>query len=300
MRVLVIGRAGQVARALSEQAAAQGATVTLVGRPQLDLAEPESIAPALGRAGGDIVVNAAADTAVDRAEAKPARAFAVNGRGAGAVAAAAAALRLPVIQISTDYVFDGRLKRPYRESDPVAPLGAYGGSKLAGEQAVAQATPDHVILRTAWLYAPFGQNFVRTMLRLAATRAEIAVVADQHGNPTSALDLAAGILSVCRNLLGRPDDPALRGVFHMTAAGAASWADLAETVFAASAQRGGPQARVRRIATEDYPTPARRPANSRLDCAKLAAVHGIALPPWPASVAACVERLLAADPDRTA
>jgi dTDP-4-dehydrorhamnose reductase len=296
MRVLVIGRDGQVARTLVEQAPAHDATVTLMARPELDLAVPASIAPALRRAGGDIIVNAAAYTAVDRAEAEPELALAINGVGAGAVAAAAAAMDVPVVQISTDYVFDGTQPRPYRESDPVAPLGAYGRSKLLGEHAVAEATANHVILRTAWVYAPFGNNFVRTMLRLAAEREEVGVVADQHGNPTSAHDIADGILAVCRNLLTRPEDEALRGVFHMTAAGEASWADLAETVFSASARHGGPQARVRRIETADYPTPARRPANSRLDCSKLSRLHGIALPGWEASVATRVARLLAAAP----
>jgi dTDP-4-dehydrorhamnose reductase len=294
MRLLVTGREGQVARALAERAAAQGVTVVPLARPELDLGHPETILPALRRAGGDIVVNAAAYTAVDRAESEPDLAHAVNATGAGAVAAAAAHLRIPVVQISTDYVFDGTCERPYRESDPVGPVGAYGRSKLAGEAAVAAATPDHVILRTAWVYAPFGQNFVRTMLRLAESREEVGVVADQQGTPTSALDIADGVIAVCRNLLARPDDQELRGVFHLTGAGHATWADLAEAVFATSARLGGPAARVRRIRSEEYPTPARRPANSRLDGSRLQRVHGVVLPDWRASVRSCVGRLLAA------
>ena len=180
-----------------------------------------------------------------------------------------------------------------RESDPVGPVSAYGRSKLAGEAAVAAATPDHAILRTAWVYAPFGQNFVRTMLRLAESRNEVAVVADQHGTPTSALDIADGVIAVCRNLLAQPHERALRGVFHLTGAGATTWAEFAELVFATSAELGGPAARVRRIRTDEYPTPARRPANSRLDGTKLQAVHGLTLPDWQDSVRACVERLLA-------
>jgi dTDP-4-dehydrorhamnose reductase len=197
-----------------------------------------------------------------------------------------------VIQLSTDYVFDGGLTRPYREDDATGPLSAYGASKLAGEQAVAAATANHAILRTAWVYAPFGKNFVRTMLRLAETRGEVSVVADQHGSPTSALDIADAIFTVARNLAGRPDDASLRGVFHMSAAGEAVWADVAEAIFAARERLGGRPVRVRRIATADYPTPARRPANSRLDCGKLALVHGVRLPQWRASLNACVERLL--------
>jgi dTDP-4-dehydrorhamnose reductase len=229
---------------------------------------------------------------VDGAESEPELAQAINGIGAGAVAGAAAAMNVPVIQISTDYVFDGAAGRPYREDDATRPLGAYGSSKLLGEQAVADANPNHAILRTAWIYSPFGKNFVKTMLRLAADRDEIGVVADQVGSPTSALDIADGVLAVGRNLVERPQDSALRGVFHMAGGGFASWADFAREIFAVSARLGGPGARVRPIGTADYPTPARRPANSRLDCGKLASVHGVALPPWHASLEPCIRRLV--------
>jgi dTDP-4-dehydrorhamnose reductase len=292
VRIIVIGREGQVACALAERAPAHGAKAVLLGRPKLDLADPSGIEDILLDTGGDLIVNAAAYTAVDRAESEPELAEAINAIGAGAVAGAAAAMNAPVIQISTDYVFDGAAERPYREDDPVRPLGAYGSSKLLGEQAVADANPNHAILRTAWIYSPFGKNFVKTMLRLAADRDEIGVVADQVGSPTSALDIADGVLAVGRNLVEKPQDSALRGVFHMAGGGFASWADFAREIFALSSRLGGPGARVRPIGTADYPTPARRPANSRLDCGKLASIHGVALPPWQASLEACIRRLV--------
>jgi dTDP-4-dehydrorhamnose reductase len=296
MRVIVIGRDGQVARALGERAPAHGVEAVLLGRPRLDLADPSGIEDILLETGGDLIVNAAAYTAVDGAESEPELAQAVNGIGAGAVAGAAAAMNAPVIQISTDYVFDGTASRPYREDDATGPLGAYGASKLLGEEAVADANPNHAILRTAWIYSPFGRNFVRTMLRLAGDRDEIGVVADQVGSPTGAHDIADGVLTVGRNLLERPQERALRGVFHMAGGGFASWADLAREIFSVSARLGGPAARVRPIGTADYPTPARRPANSRLDCGKLASVHGVALPPWRESLEACLRRLVGDGP----
>lgn len=295
VRIVVTGQNGQVATALSERAPT-GVTVVALGRPLLDLERLETIAPAIAAAKPDVVVNAAAFTAVDLAESEEGKAHRVNGIAAGAVARAAAALRVPVIQISTDYVFDGALDRPYREDDETGPISAYGRSKLAGEVAVAAATGNHAILRTAWVYSPFGKNFVRTMLRLAQTRDEIGVVADQFGNPTSALDIADGIFAIARNLTDRPQDATLRGIFHMTARGEGCWADVAETIFAERAAAGLAPVRVKRIATSDYPTPARRPANSRLDCDKLAAAHGVALPDWHQSLRACVRRLITEDP----
>ncbi len=292
MRIIVIGREGQAARALTERAALHGAQALSIGRPRLDLADPSGIEDILRETGGDLIVNAAAYTAVDQAETEPTLAEAINGVGAGVVAGVAAAMGVPLIHISTDYVFDGSLDRPYRESDPVRPLGAYGASKLLGEQAVAEAAGDHAILRIAWIYSPFGRNFVKTMLRLAQDRDEIGVVADQIGSPTSALDLADGIYAVARNLLERPRERELRGVFHMAGEGFASWAELASEVFAVSARLGGPVATVKPLTTADYPTPAKRPANSRLDCTKLETAHGVKLPSWRSSLAQCLERLI--------
>lgn len=293
MRIAVTGRTGQVVQSLLALAEAAGVTVIPVGRPELDLEQPASSLQALAAAEPDCIVNAAAYTAVDKAEAEPELAMRINGFGAGVVAAAAAALGVPLIQISTDYVFDGTSPRPWRESDATAPLGAYGRSKLAGEEAVAASTEDYAILRTAWVYSPYGGNFVKTMLRLAETRDELGVVSDQLGSPTSAPDLAEAIIAVARSLVAHPDDASLRGVFHAAGTGEASWADLAEAVFAASAALGGPSAKVNRIATADYPTPARRPANSRLDCSLLAERHGVRLPLWRDSVKICVATLLA-------
>ena len=237
-----------------------------LGRPQLDLAVPETVEPALKAAAPDIVVNAAAYTAVDQAEREPEIASAVNGTGAGAVAEAARALGVPVIHLSTDYVFDGNKTSAYVEEDLVAPASVYGASKLAGEQAVAAATDDHVILRTAWVYAPYGKNFVRTMLALAESRDEVRVVADQLGSPTYAPDIAVAIVGIARNLLRNPCDPLLRGIFHLAGSGETSWAGFASAIFAFLAAKGLRKPVLTPIASADYPTPARRPANSRLNC----------------------------------
>ncbi|AIT82877.1 dTDP-4-dehydrorhamnose reductase [Novosphingobium pentaromativorans] len=291
MRIAVTGKLGQVVTALIERGSAAGHDVVALGRPEIDLADPASVARALESTAPDVVVSAAAYTAVDKAESEADLAHAVNGAGACAVARSAKALGVPVIHLSTDYVFDGKLDRPYRESDPTGPTGVYGASKLAGEQAVLKEHGGNAaILRVAWVYSPFGTNFVKTMLRLAGDRDEVSVVADQVGNPTSALDIADGILLVAANLVAS-DDPALRGMFHMTARGEASWADFAEAIFAASASIGGPFATVRRITTADYPTPATRPANSRLDGTRIAAVHGVSLPDWQGALTTVVTRL---------
>jgi dTDP-4-dehydrorhamnose reductase len=295
MRIAVTGQSGQVALSLLERAASAGVELVAIGRPALDLERLETIAPALMAVRPDVIVNAAAFTAVDLAESEEKTAVTVNGDAAGEIAATAKKLGVPVIQISTDYVFDGSLDRPYREGDMTRPISAYGRSKLAGEEAVASATPDHAILRTAWVYSPFGKNFVRTMLRLGQDREEVGVVADQAGSPTSALDIADAVLAVARNLHSRPDDATLRGIFHMGAQGEAVWSEVAEAIFADAASAGRAPVRVNRIATSDYPTPARRPANSRLDSAKLIAAHSVRLPHWRNSLATCVARLLAAD-----
>lgn len=291
MKIAVTGKTGQVVTSLIERGTAAGHEVIALGRPELDLTDRASVARALEEAAPDVIVSAAAYTAVDKAESERDLAHAVNGAGAGAVAQAAKVLGVPLVHISTDYVFDGRLGRPYVESDPTGPTGVYGVSKLAGEQAVLIAHSDNsAILRVAWVYSPFGGNFVKTMLRLAGDRDEVSVVADQLGNPTNALEIANGILSVATNLVS-DSNPVLRGVFHMTASGEASWADFAEAIFVASAAHGGPTARVKRITTADYPTPAKRPANSRLDCGLIAKIHGVTLPEWRQSLDSVIARL---------
>lgn len=291
MRIVVTGRKGQVVNSLIERGRLSGEEIVAVGRPELDLIDSASVRDALHAARPDLVVSAAAYTAVDRAESEPDLAQAINERGARAVAETATSLGVPLIHLSTDYVFDGTSARPYDESAETCPASVYGASKLAGEQAVVRACSNSAILRVAWVYSPFGSNFVKTMLRLAGDRDEVGVVADQVGNPTSALDIADGVLAVARNLLAS-NDPTLRGLFHMTARREASWADFAEGIFAASAVRGGPTASVLRITTADYPTPAARPKNSRLDCTAIARVHGVSLPDWQGSLSTVIDRLL--------
>jgi dTDP-4-dehydrorhamnose reductase len=298
MRIAVTGGPGQLVLSMGERAAVQGHAVIAVGPPELDLAAPDdeaifaALAAAFDGSGPEAIVNAAAHTAVDRAESERALAFAINADGAGAVARAAARLGVPLVHVSTDYVFSGDKAGAYTEGDATGPTGVYGASKLAGEQAVLASGADVAILRTAWVYSPFGANFAKTMLRLAETRDELGVVADQSGCPTSALDLADAAMAVAANLAAHRD-PAMRGVFHATGLGEGSWADFAEAIFAASAEAGGPLAKVNRITTADYPTPARRPANSRLDCGKLAAAHGVRLPQWRTSCVEVVNRLVA-------
>jgi dTDP-4-dehydrorhamnose reductase len=292
LRLIVAGATGQMARALLERGAAQGVAVHAVGRPALDLADPAGVERALGALEGDAIVNAAAYTAVDRAETEEDLARRINAEGAGAVARAAARRGLPLLHLSTDYVFDGALQRPYREDDWPRPLGAYGRSKREGELAVAQAHPGAVILRTSWVYAPFGANFLRTMLRLGERQESVAVVADQRGAPTYALDLADALIAIARRRRARPHAPELAGLFHATGGGAASWADFAEAIFAEAARLGRAPVAVRRITTADHPTPAARPANSLLSNEKLAAVYGLALPDWRASTRACVSQAL--------
>ena len=291
MRIAVTGWQGQIARALLEAGTALGVEVTTVGRPKLDLAEPETIEPALREASPDVVVNAAAYTAVDEAEREHEITAKINKAGAGAVAAAAKVLRAPIIHLSTDYVFDGAKTCAYVEDDPVAPTSAYGVSKLAGEQAVAAANCDHLILRTSWVYAPYGKNFVRTMLALAETREEVRVVADQRGCPTYAPDIAQAIIRIARSLLEDRSDSRLRGVFHLAGTGETTWAGLAGAIFEYLAGRGRRHPMLRPITSAEYPTPARRPANSQLNCARLASIHGIQLPHWRESLTSCLERL---------
>jgi dTDP-4-dehydrorhamnose reductase len=292
MRLVVTGRAGQLAQSLIERGRSAGVEIVCLARPEVDLLAHDQVARAIEDARGDLVINAAAYTAVDKAEAEPELALRVNGAGARAVAAAAAKTGRAIVQISTDYVFDGALDRPYREEDPTAPVSAYGRSKLAGEQGVAEANPRHVIARTAWVYSPFGQNFLKTMLRLGLTRPEISVVADQWGAPTSALDLADGLIAMARRIVAEPENKSLLGVFHMTGSHYTNWVGFAAAIFEQAAALGRPSVKAMPISTSQYPTPAARPANSRLDAGKLARVYGLVLPEWRSAVQNCVKRLL--------
>lgn len=290
MKIAVTGTMGQVVTSLIERGGAAGHEVIAIGRPDLDLANPASVVRALEAAAPAVIVSAAAYTAVDKAESESNLAYAVNGAGPSAVARAAKTLGVPLIHISTDYVFDGTLDRPYVESDATGPTSVYGASKLAGEQAVLEGHDNSAVLRVAWIYSPFGSNFVKTMLRLAEDRNELGVVGDQIGNPTSALAIADGIFQVATNMVSNINSE-LRGIFHMTAQGEGSWADFAQAIFAASVARGGPSASVRHIGTAEYPTPATRPANSRLDCGLIARVHSVTLPDWRTSLDEVMDRL---------
>ncbi len=293
MRVFIIGSEGQVARSLREAAVGRDdVTLACGARPDLDLSDPASVERALAAFGPDVVVNPAAYTAVDKAESEPELAFAINRDGAGAVAAAAAALDVPVIHLSTDYVFDGTKDSPYVETDPVGPTSVYGRSKLAGEEAVAAANPRHVILRTAWVYAPFGANFVRTMLRLAAERDRLRVVDDQIGCPTAAPDIAAAALDIAMILHSNQWDDRFAGVTHLAGPAEMTWCGFATAIMNGSARRGGRAVAVDPITTADYPTPAIRPANSRLSTARLASVFGVEMPTFDRSLANCLDRLI--------
>jgi dTDP-4-dehydrorhamnose reductase len=294
LRVLVTGATGQVARSLLELAGSTGSEVVAIGRPGLDLAHKASVERAITGVAPSVVVNAGGYTAVDKAEddAEAALLRAVNVEGPRAVAATCTRLGIPVIHISTDYVFDGSKAQPYVEDDATAPLNSYGRSKLEGEREIAANCATHVILRTSWIYSPFGHNFVRTMLRLAQTRPELGVVADQFGNPTYAPHLAHAILAIARQFAAAPEPGRLAGVYHAAGRGDTTWCGFAQEIFRCAGSLQAPTAHVRAITTADYKTAARRPASSRLDCTKLERVFGIALPSWVEGTHDCVARLV--------
>ncbi|MEX3010168.1 dTDP-4-dehydrorhamnose reductase [Hoeflea sp. TYP-13] len=280
MKILVTGTKGQVSRCLQDRARDRDdVDLVAVGRPELDLLKPDAIGDVVAAHSPDIVVSAAAYTAVDQAEDEPEIALATNEVGAGAVAAAAKAVGAPVIHLSTDYVFSGDLDRPYTEEDKPDPQSVYGASKLAGERAVAAANDRHIILRTAWVYSPYGKNFFTTMLRLAEACDDITVVDDQIGNPTSAYDIADGILHIAQKVLAQ-ESACHYGIFHLAGEGATSWASFAEKIMELSKVRGGPSAVVKRISSSEYPAKASKPGNSRLSTNKLRYQHSWRTPNW--------------------
>jgi dTDP-4-dehydrorhamnose reductase len=258
----------------------------------LDLTSPPSLQAAIASIKPDAVVNAAAYTAVDRAEDEPELAAAINTAGAGALGGAAADAGLPIVHVSTDYVFDGTKEGAYLETDPPAPLGVYGRTKLEGEQRVAEANPRHLILRTSWVYSAHGHNFVKTMLRLGGERTTVSVVDDQWGCPTAAAELARAITILLPRIVNGNASEDMFGVFNAAGKGTASWHDFAQAIMEGAAMRGARSAAVVPIATSDYPTRARRPANSVLDCSKLHAVHGIDMSPWQGSLDAVLDDIL--------
>jgi dTDP-4-dehydrorhamnose reductase len=289
--ILVTGGTGQLARALAEAAGAR--PVQVVGRPVFDFDRLETIVPLLGTVRPSLVVNAAAYTAVDKAESDTEAAWRANAEGPGIIARWCAETGVPLLHISTDYVFDGLKGAPYVETDATNPMAVYGASKLAGEQAVLASGARAAILRTAWVYAATGRNFVLTMLNAARKTDRLRVVADQRGCPTSAADLAAAILAVA-DRMAADADPALGGVYHAAGSGETTWHGLATAVFEAAEPFGLRRPTVEAIATADWPTPARRPPDSRLDSGKLAQVFGVRLPPWRESVARTVAAVFAA------
>jgi dTDP-4-dehydrorhamnose reductase len=268
MNILVFGKTGQVATELQLQA-----DVVALGRDQADLSKPDACAAAIREHAPDVVINAAAYTAVDRAEEEEALATVINGDAPGAMALVCADLGIPLVHISTDYVFAGDGTKPWTPDDPVAPPNAYGRSKLAGELAIAASGCTHVILRTSWVFSAHGNNFVKTMLRLSDSRDALSVVADQIGGPTSARAIAAACLTIAGQI-GR--DTAVSGIHHFSGTPDASWADFANEIFA----QAGRSVKVTGIGTQDYPTPAVRPLNSRMDCKSLDQAFAIKRPDW--------------------
>ena len=284
MRVLVFGKSGQVATELQRLAAGYGVEVVALGRDRADLTDLQACAEAVLNASVDVVINAAAHTAVDRAETEADLAMRINAEAPGAMARAAARRGIPFVQISTDYVFDGSGTQPWRPGDATGPLGAYGRSKLAGEAAVAAVGGTHVILRTSWVFSAHGSNFVKTMLRLGKTRDALGVVADQIGGPTAAGDIAKTLLRMAQAM---HNGEASGGIHHFSGCPDVSWADFAREVFAQS----GLQVRVDDIPGTAYPTAARRPGNSRLDCTSLEADFAIGRPDWRVGLAQVLQEL---------
>ena len=273
MKLLVFGKTGQVARELILQGSAH--EITALGRDPADLSDPVACAAIIAQSDADAVINAAAYTSVDKAEEEEALATIINGDTPGAMARACVARGIPFLHVSTDYVFDGTGETPWSPSDPVAPQNAYGRSKLAGEEAVRAAGGPYLILRTSWVFSAHGANFVKTMLRLSESRDQLTVVADQIGGPTAARDIARALLAIAPQLGARKG-----GTYHFAGQPPVSWADFARVIFVKS----GRKMQVADIPTSDYPTPAKRPLNSRMDCADLTTDFGVTIPDWRASL----------------
>jgi dTDP-4-dehydrorhamnose reductase len=279
MKLLVFGKTGQVARELQRLAP----EATYLGRDEGDLLNPAACAEAIAATDAQAIINAAAWTAVDKAETEEAAATVVNGEAPTAMAQAAAAKGIPFLHISTDYVFDGTGDQPFIPDHPTAPLGAYGRSKLAGEQGVRAAGGNHLILRTSWVVSAHGANFVKTMLRLGAERESLNVVADQIGGPTPASAIAAALWAAAQEMLAG----ARGGTHHFSGYPDTSWADFARAIMADA----GLPCRINDIPTTEYPTPAKRPLNSRLDCRAFTQAFGIPRPDWRQGLAAIVKEL---------
>jgi dTDP-4-dehydrorhamnose reductase len=290
-KVAVIGSFGQVARALLRQGLARGQDIAVGGRPIVNMTAPATLDLFLNQVRPSLVINAAAYTAVDKAETEADAAFALNAEGPRYLATWCRQRGVPLFQVSTDYVFDGRKGSAYLEDDERNPLNVYGRSKAAGEDAVRAECSHHMIFRTAWVYGPDGQNFLKTMLRVGAERDLVRVVADQFGTPTSADDIASALLDVAAVILKSPGT-APWGTYHLVPERVGTWHDFAQVVFAASAAMGTQMAKLEAITTADYPTPATRPAYGVLDPTKIRNAFGIVLPCWHQRVADCVRQLI--------
>lgn len=290
MKILVLGKSGQVASALAALAEERGVNLTVWGRKELDLMVSEDICPAIMNSGVDAIINAAAYTAVDKAESEPDAAFQLNAHAPALIAEAARVMGVPFVHISTDYVFSGGKDEPYVEDDQVDPVSVYGRSKSDGESKILAAYPAATILRTAWVFYEHGGNFVKTMLRLGGERQELRVVGDQHGNPTYAGDIADACFRIVD--VARIDRAKASGIFHFAGAGYTTWHGFAETIFEEAMKRGWkvPE-RVVEISTAEYPTPARRPSNSRFNCNKIQELLGSEVPDWRIGLSACLDRL---------
>ena len=287
--ILVTGGGGQLASSL---AASGSPRIHRVGRPDFDFDRPETIAETFGRVAPAAVVNAAAWTAVDAAETNPEGAARSNRDGPALLAKLCAEAGIPLIQVSTDYVFDGDKGAPYVETDPTSPTGVYGRTKAEGEQAALMACPRTIVLRTSWVYSATGKNFVRTMVNAGARNPILKVVGDQCGAPTSADDLAAAIIDILARIETGGWQASYAGIYHAAGTGETTWHGLAVAALEAAARHGRTMPEVVAIRTEDWPTPARRPADSRLDCDKLERVFGVRLPAWRRSLVLAVDRIL--------
>lgn len=288
--ILVLGRSGQLALELARNPFPSGFVATCHGRESCDLLAGGDPASLIERTEPAFVVNAAAYTAVDKAESEPEAAYALNRDAPGRIAAACARHGLPLVHISTDYVFDGTKREPYVEDDPIAPISVYGSSKADGEVAVVDALDRHVILRTAWVYSPFGSNFVKTMLALGARRDRLRIVTDQRGSPTAAGEIARTIIAMTERLAAGEGS---FGIFHFAGAGAVTRFELAEAIFARAAALGWTRPALDPATSAEFPVPARRPANSALNCARLARDWGILSRPWREALDATVDEILA-------
>lgn len=289
MTILVFGKTGQVARELRAIAPVI-APIRALGREEADLAMPGACATAIEHYAPNAVINAAAYTAVDRAEEEEALAIRINGAAPAEMARACVARDIPFVHLSTDYVFDGSGVAPWRPDHRTAPISTYGRSKLSGEQGIQAAGGRYAILRTSWVFSAHGQNFVKTMLRLGDERDQLRVVADQIGGPTPAAAIAQACLEIATQLAS---NPAKAGIYHFAGAPDASWADFARAIFAGAGLECG----VADIGTADYPTPARRPANTRLDCSTIDSAFGIKRPDWRLGLAAVLQELKQKDTD---